>query len=158
MELVFSTSNSRPRILLERFGANVLVVLLALVLTWLALLIGAQHTNLNVDQGRVMAASFSMLPPALITMGLVYALAGRLRYAVVLGLLSAYLALAFLEETLEGAIQMPSWVMSLSIFHLYGNPIFLGMDWGNFLGMTGVAVALLVISLFQFRYADVEVG
>ena len=32
------------------------------------------------------------------------------------------------------------------------------MNWGNFLGMTGVAVALLVISLVQFRYVDVELG
>lgn len=151
LELVFSTPKSRTRILPERFAANALVVMLAPVLTWFALFIGAQLANLNVDQGRVLAASFSMLPPALITMGLVYALAGRLRHAAVLVILTAYLALAFLEETLEGAIQMPSWLMSLSIFHLYGNPIFQGINWGNFLGMTGVAVALLVTSLVQFR-------
>ena len=91
-------------------------------------------------------------------MGLVYALAGRLRYEAMLAILTAYLVLAFLEETLEGAIQMPSWVMSLSIFHLYGNLVFQGMNWGNFLGMTSVAMALLVIGLVQFRYADVEPG
>jgi ABC-2 type transport system permease protein len=62
------------------------------------------------------------------------------------------------EETLEGAIQMPSWLMSLSIFHLYGNPIFQGMNWSSFQGMTGVAIVLLVMSLIQFRYADVERG
>jgi ABC-2 type transport system permease protein len=158
LELLLGTPNSRPRILLERFGANLLVVLLAPILTWLALLIGAQLINPNVDQGRVLAASFSMLPPALITMGLVYALAERLRYWAVLSILTAYLVLAFLEETLERAIQMPSWVMSLSIFHLYGNPVFQGMNWTNFLGMTGVAIALLVIGLVQFRFADVELG
>ncbi len=158
LELIFGTPQSRPRILLERFGANVLVVLLAPILTWLSPVIGAQLVSLNVDQGRMMAASFSMLPPALITIGLVYALAGRLRYAAVLGILTAYLALAFLEETLEGTIQMPSWLMSLSIFHLYGNPIFLGMNWGNFLGMTGVAIVLLIISVVQFRTTDIQLG
>ena len=158
LELIFSTPNSRPRILLERLGANVLLVLLAPVLTWLSIAIGALLTDLSVDQGRILAASFSMLPLALITIGLVYALTGRLRYGAVLGTLTAYLALSFLEETLEGTIQMPSWVMSLSIFHLYGNPIFLGMNWGNCLGMTGVALALVVIGLVQFRYADVERG
>ena len=158
LELIFSTPLSRPRVLLERCGANILVVLLAPILTWLAITIGAQLANLNVDQGRVLAASFSMLPPALITLGLVYVLTGRLRHAAVLGILTAYLALSFLEESFEGAIQMPSWVMSLSIFHLYGNPIFQGMNWGNFLGMTGVAIVLLVISLVQFRYADIAPG
>ena len=158
LELVFSTPQSRPGVLLERFGANVLVVLLAPVLTWLALTIGAHIINLHADQGRLLAASFSMLPPALITIGLVYAASGRLRYGAVLGIVTAYLVLSYLQESLEGNIQFPGWVMSLSIFHLYGNPLFLGMNWTNFLGMTAVGIALLVIGLIQFRYADIALG
>jgi ABC-2 type transport system permease protein len=158
LELVFSTPQSRPRVLLERFGANILVVVLAPVLVWLTLTIGALLLNLPVDQGRILAASFSMLPPALIALGLVYALAGRLRYGAVLGIVTAYLVLSYLQESLEGNIQFPSWLMSLSVFHLYGNPAFLGMNWTNFLGMTAVAIVLLIIGLVQFRYADVEVG
>ncbi|HET9918450.1 MAG TPA: ABC transporter permease subunit, partial [Ktedonobacteraceae bacterium] len=158
LELVFSTPQSRPRVLLESFGANLLVVLLAPVLTWLALTIGAQIANLDVDQGRLLAASFAMLPPALITMGLVYAASGRLRYGAVLGIVTAYLILSYLQESLEGNIQFPGWLMSLSIFHLYGNPVFLGMNWTNFLGMIAVAVVLLVIGLVQFRNADIELG
>jgi len=53
---------------------------------------------------------------------------------------------------------MPSWIGSLSIFHLYGNPVFLGMNWNNFLGMTGVAIVLLIISLIQLHYADIGLG
>jgi len=158
LELIFSTPQARLRVLLERFGANVLLVLLTPVLTWLVLIIGAQLINLNINQGRVLAASFSMLPLALITIGLVYALAGRLRYGAVLGLVAAYLALSYLEETLEGLVPIPSWIGQISIFHLYGNPIFGVLDWGHVLGMTGVAIALLLISLVQFRYADIELG
>ncbi len=99
-----------------------------------------------------------MLPPALIIMGLIYALAGRLRYGTVLGIVTAYLVLSYLEESLEGNIQFPGWFMSLSIFHLYGNPIFFGMNWTNFLGMTAVAVVLLVIGLAQFRNANIGNG
>ncbi|MBV9713661.1 MAG: hypothetical protein JO011_22410, partial [Ktedonobacteraceae bacterium] len=158
LELIFSTPQSRPRVMLERIGVNILLVLLMPILAWLVITIGAQVTNLNVDQSRILAASAGVLPLALITMGLVYALAGRLRYGAVLGILSGYLVLSFLEETLEGNIQMPNWLLSLSIFHLYGNPIFQGMNWTNFLGMTGVAVALLVIGLLQFRFADIKLG
>jgi polyether ionophore transport system permease protein len=158
LELIFSTPQARLRVLLERFGANVLVVLLAPVLTWLVLIIGAQLINLNINQGRVLAASFSMFPLALITIGLVYALAGRLRYGAVLGLVTAYLALSYLEETLEGLVPIPSWIGQISIFHLYGNPIFGVLDWGHVLGMTGVGIVLLVIGLVQFRYVDVQLG
>jgi len=158
LELIFSTPQARLRVLLERFGANVLVVLLAPVLTWLVLIIGAQIINLNINQGRVLGACFSMLPLALITIGLVYALAGRLRYGAVLGIVTAYLALSYLEETLEGLVPIPSWIGHISIFHLYGNPIFGILDWGNVLGMTGVGIVLLVIGLVQFRYVDVQLG
>ena len=158
LEVLFSTPQSRGKVLLSRFGANVLVVLLAPILTWLAVLIGAQLAHLAVNQGRIFAASFNMFPMALITLGLVYALAGRLRYAALVSLLCAYIVLSYIEELFEGTITMPAWLMNLSIFHVYGNPVFLGVNWGNFLGMTGVAVVLLVISLVQFRYADIEPG
>jgi ABC-2 type transport system permease protein len=158
LELVLDTPRSRPRIMLERFGAICLLALLAPILTWLAILIGTRIDNFSIDQGHVVAASFSMLPPALIIMGLVYALAGRLRYGAVLGCLSAYIALAFLTAFLKEVLQLPDWVMSLSIFYQYGNPMTAGMNWAAFLGMTGIALVLVVIGLVQFRYADVERG
>jgi ABC-2 type transport system permease protein len=158
LEVLFSTPQSRSRILLARFGANVLVVLLAPILTWLAIMIGAQLAHLAVNQGRIFVASFNMFPMALITLGLVYALAGRLRYAALVGLLSAYIVLSYMEELFEGTITMPAWLMNLSIFHLYGNPVFLGVNWTNLLGMTAVAMVLLVIGLVQFRHVDIELG
>src|SRR5207244_1328348 len=126
-----------------------LVVLLAPVLTWLALTIGAQIINLNVDQGRLLAASSSMLPPALITVGLVYALAGRLRYGAVLGIATAYLVLSYLQESLEGNIQFPGWVMSLSILHVYCIPLFFGLGWTSSPARVAVAFAVLTVLLYQ---------
>lgn len=158
LELVLSTPNSRQKVLLERFVVHFAVTLLATFLVWLLLVIGARLLNIDVDQGRIAAASFSMFPLALITLCLVYALAGRLRYTPLFILLTVYLVLAFLEESLEGNFKIPTWVMSLSIFHLYGNPIFLGMNWTNFLGMLGAAIVLLLIGIVQFHYADVERG
>ncbi|MBV9229686.1 MAG: ABC transporter permease subunit [Chloroflexi bacterium] len=158
LEVLFSTPQARGKVLLSRFGANVLVVLLASILTWLAVLIGAQLAHLAVNQSRIFAASFNMFPMALITLGLVYALAGRLRYAPLVSLLCAYIVLSYIEELFEGSITMPVWLMDLSIFHLYGNPVFVGVNWTNFLGMTGVAVVLLVMSLVQFRSADIALG
>jgi ABC-2 type transport system permease protein len=158
LELVLGTPKSRQRMLLERFAAIFLMALLAPALTWLAIVVGAQIANLSIDQGHVLAASFSMLPLALIAMGLVYALAGRLRYGAVLGILAAYITLAFLTEFLNALLQLPNWLLSLSIFHQYGSPMTTGMNWGSFIGMTVVAIVLLVLGLVQFGYADIERG
>ncbi len=158
LEVLFSTPQTRGKVLLARFGANALVILVAPLVTWLVVLLGAQLAHLPVNQGRIFAASFNMLPMALIAIGLVYALAGRLHYASLVSLISIYIVLAFMEELLEGTITIPVWLMDLSIFHLYGNPVFLGVNWTNFLAMTAVAVVLLLIGLFQFRRADIKLG
>jgi ABC-2 type transport system permease protein len=158
LEVLLSTPQPRGKILLSRFGVNMLVILVAPLLTWLAVLIGAQLAHLAVNQSRIFAASFNMFPIALVTIGLVYALAGRLRHAALVSVLSAYIVLSYMEELFEGSIPMPAWLMNLSIFHLYGNPVFIGVNWTNFLSMTGVALVLLLIGLIQFRAADVALG
>ncbi len=158
LEILFSTPLERVKVLLQRFGANVLLILIAPLVTWLVILLVAPLAHLPVNQGRIFAASFNMLPMALIIMSLVYAASGRLRYAPLVTLLSMYVALAFIEELLEGSITMPAWLMDLSIFHLYGNPVFLGVNWTNFLAMTAVALVLLGMGLLQFRRADIKLG
>jgi ABC-2 type transport system permease protein len=158
LELVLATPRSRWRMMLERLGAVLLMLLLTVVLVGLAIIIGAQNANLSLDQGHVIAASVSLLPLALVSATLIYALAGRLRYGAVLGLATLYIALAFLLEFLKGLLQWPDWVLTFSIFHQYGSPIIDGMNWGSFLGTTSVALVLLVLALIQFRYADVERG
>lgn len=132
LELVLDTPRSRPRIMLERFGATCLLVLLAPIFTWLTVIIGTRIDHISIDEGHVLAASFSMVPPALVIMGLVYVLAGRLRYGAVQGILSAYIALAFLTVFLKGVLQLPDWVLSLSVFYQYGNPMTAGMNWSAF--------------------------
>jgi ABC-2 type transport system permease protein len=158
LELVLSTPKSRQRVLLENFLSITLLVVLLSICTWLALMVGGQVANLHVDQGNIMAASFSMLPLALVIIGLVYALAGRLRYGAVLGILTLYIAGAYLLVVLGSLLNVPDWVVSLSIFHQYGNPIVDGMNWSAFLGMMGVAFVLLLIGLVQFQRADVKRG
>src|SRR5205807_4907218 len=66
LEVLFSTPQSRGKVLLSRWGANVLVILVAPLLTWLAILVGVQLSHLAVDQRRIFAASFNMVPLALI--------------------------------------------------------------------------------------------
>ncbi|MGH2509464.1 MAG: hypothetical protein ACRDHZ_18965, partial [Ktedonobacteraceae bacterium] len=158
LELLLGTPKARQSMLLERFGAILLLILLAPVLTWLAIIVSANIAQLSIDQNNVLAASFSMLPLALVVMSLAYALAGRLRYGLVMGILTLYITLAFVAEFLQALFKFPDWVMALSIFHQYGNPIMNGMDWPSFLGMMGVALALLIIGLVQFRTSDIERG
>ncbi|GAC1385816.1 MAG: hypothetical protein NVSMB33_15090 [Ktedonobacteraceae bacterium] len=158
LELLLSTPRSRTRMMLERFGALLMPVVVAPLVIWLSVLVGAGFTDLSVDAGRVAAASFGMLPLELIVMSLVYMLAGRLRSGAVLGILSGFIALSFFAEFLHTILNLPDWLLSLSIFHQYGSPITDGLKWGPFLTMIGIALLLLLLGIVQFNHGDVERG
>jgi len=158
MELVLSTPKSRYRVLLERFGAVFIAAVIAPLLSWLGILVAAWLTDTSVDVGNVAAATFGILPLELIVISLVYLLAGRLSVGVVLGIATLYIALAFFVELLRSLLNLPDWVMSLSIFHEYGSPITSGLDWGPFVAMLGVAAVLLVLGVVQFVRSDVRRG
>jgi ABC-2 type transport system permease protein len=158
MELVLSTPTSRSRIVLERFGAVLVAAFAAPSAIWLSIMVGAYLTHLSVDADHVLAASFGILPLELIAVSLVYALVGRLRAATILGVVGAFIALAFFDQLLHAMLNLPDWVLSLSIFHQYGSPITDGWQWRPFVTMLGEAFALLTLSLVQFTRSDVKRG
>jgi ABC-2 type transport system permease protein len=158
MELILSTPRPRSRIVLERFGAVLVSALAAPLAIWLSVLVGARLTDLRVDVGHVLAASFGILPLELIVAALVYVLAGRLRAGSILGIVGTFVALAFFDELLHAVLNLPDWVMSLSIFHQYDSPITDGWQWRPFVTMLGIAAVLLTLGVVQFIRSDVERG
>jgi putative exporter of polyketide antibiotics len=106
----------------------------------------------------VAEASFGLLPLALITASLVFALAGLLPPVAILGILAFFVAISYLAELLQSFLSLPSWVLNLSMYHQYGAPILNGLNWGAFFGMLGVALVLLAVGVWQFTMRDVDRG
>jgi ABC-2 type transport system permease protein len=158
MELILSTPRSRSRIVLERFAAVLVAVLAAPSAIWFSVLAGAYLAHLSVDADHVLAASFGILPLELIVVSLVYALAGRLRAGIILGVVGAFIALGFFTELLPALLKLPEWVISLSIFHQYGSPITDSWQWRPLVAMLVIAALLLALGVVQFSRSDVERG
>jgi ABC-2 type transport system permease protein len=158
LELTLSTPKPRGRVVLERYAAVLAVAVIATVVVWLTVVVCAQLSGLAYDGGRVAEASFGLLPLALITASLVYALAGLVAPGAVIGILAAFVAISYLAELLQSVLNLPSWVLNLSMYHQYGAPVLNGLNWGAFFGMLGVAAVLLALGVWQFTARDVEVG
>jgi ABC-2 type transport system permease protein len=158
LELTLSTPPPRWRVVLERYGAVLTSTLMATVVVWLTVVVCAQLAGFAVDQGRVAEATFGLLPLALITASLVYALAGLVAPGVVIGVMVAFLAISYLADVLQAFLNLPSWVLHLSMYQQYGAPLLSGLSWGAFTGMLGVALVLLGLGIWQFSARDVEVG
>jgi ABC-2 type transport system permease protein len=158
MELVLGTPEPRSRIVLERLGAVLVAAIAMPVLVWLSVWVGAQFAAISIDVGKLTAASLGILPMELIVIGLVYALSERLRLGVILSVVSAFIVVSYVIDLLGAALNLPEWVKSLSIFHVYGTPFLSGWQAGPFFGMIAVALALLVLGFAQFSRVDVERG
>jgi ABC-2 type transport system permease protein len=158
MELVLGTPEPRSRIVLERLGAVLVAAIVMPVLVWLSVWVGAQFAAISIDVGKLTAASLGILPMELIVIGLVYALSERLRLSVILSVVSAFIVVSYVIDLLGAALNLPEWVKSLSIFHVYGTPFLSGWQAGPFFGMIAVALALLMLGLAQFSRVDVERG
>jgi ABC-2 type transport system permease protein len=158
LELTLSTPKPRWRVALERYGAVLAAAVIATVVIWLTVVVCAQLSGLAYDGGRVAEASFGLLPLALITASLVYAVAGLVAPGAVIGILAAFVAISYLAELLQSFLNLPSWVLNLSMYHQYGAPVLNGLNWGAFFGMLGVALALLALGVWQFAVRDVDRG
>jgi ABC-2 type transport system permease protein len=158
MELVLGTPPSRWRVLLARYTAVLVAAVGMSAFVWLAIVLFAQASSFTIDVGRVAAASFGMLPLELVTASLVFALAGLVPPGAVMGLMSAFVGVSFLAEILKALLKLPDWVVNLSIFHQYGNPVMEGLSWGPFVGMLLAAAVLLGLGGLQFTRRDVDRG
>ncbi len=158
LELPLSTPQSRWRVILERYSAVLGATVVATLSIWLAIVLFAQAAGFNMDVGRLAEASLGMLPLALITASLVYALAGLLPPSLVIGIMAAFLAASFLADLLRNLLNLPDWALNLSMFHQYGSPVLTGLNWGGFVGMLVVAAALLALGGWQFSARDIDRG
>jgi ABC-2 type transport system permease protein len=154
LEVVLSTPRSRVQLLLERFLAVVVMALASTLVALVVVLTGVRVAGLGVGVDQLAAACLAIVPLQLFIAALVYALAGRLPYGAVVGVTATFLVASFLAEFLRQTLDLPSWLVDLSIFHQYGSPLTDGLAWGRLLATLGIAAALLGLGAAQFRRAD----
>lgn len=156
VEMVLSTPPARWRIMLESFGAVCMALIVAPCMTWLTMLISAGIAGLRLDAGHVAAASFGMLPLELITAAFIYGLSGWARFVAVVVITSLLVAFSYFAELLNPFLNLPGWLLSLSIFHQYGNPLVDGPRWGPWLILVGIATAFLALAVVRFSRKDIS--
>jgi ABC-2 type transport system permease protein len=158
LELVLATPISRSRAILERFGALALLLVGAPLMIGLVVLVSGRLAGLNLDAGYVAAALLGILPLELVTAGVMFLLAGRTSAGIGTGLVGVLVGISFVSSLLYTALNLPTWVADLSMFHQYGSPITDGPRWGASLALTGLAGLMLALSVIGFRRADVQRG
>jgi Putative exporter of polyketide antibiotics len=158
LELIVTLPISRRRLLLERFGALAVTLLLFAAATLVAMLVLNQVVGLRADAGRIAAAHTGLYLVALffgtLTLG-VGAATGRaaVRYVTAVAAVGAYTV-----ETLGRSVAAIAWLRPLSPFHYYldPRPLHEGWPW-SYLVLVAATAAVLLASTPAFDRRDVGV-
>lgn len=154
--MLLSVPQTRWRVILERFSAVFIALVIAPCIAMLTMLLCSRIAGLSLDSGHLAAASFGVLPLELITAAFVYMLAGWLRFGAVVAITSILIALSYFAELLNPFLKLPDWLLSLSIFHQYGNPLMDGPRWESWLILAGIALVFLVLASLRFSRKDIQ--
>jgi putative exporter of polyketide antibiotics len=76
----------------------------------------------------------------------------------VLGLATGLVALSFFAEFLQAILKLPDWLIALSVFYQYGNPMIDDARWGAWLLICAVAGMLLTLGSERFARRDLPCG
>lgn len=158
LDLVLSTPHPRWQVALQTYSAAVIGFVLLAIATAGGVLAAAAATHLTVDTGRVFAASLAFIPPMAVVAGAVYALGARLRSGAVMGIVGAYLAVAFFMDLLKSLLNLPGWIERLSLFNAYGQPMLDGVNWMTSATMVALAILFTAAGIYLFQTGDLRQG
>jgi ABC-2 type transport system permease protein len=154
LELVLSQPVPRWRVVVERVAALAAGCFLIIVGVSIAIILVAPSQHVTVSTEDLLRAGAPLLPFGLLFGTLGATVAARFpRLAV--GVLGGYVAAAYLVFQFAPFLGWPTWLLNLSVFTLYGNPLVGGIDWNGLWGVTAVALAGLLAALLLMQRREV---
>lgn len=156
VEMLLSAPVSRARVVIDRALEFAIASLLIVIAGSLGVAAKVPSSGLDLDAGRLFAASLLMWPFALAFGGLGVAVVSRWP-RVAVPALSAFAIVEYFLGDMAPIFKFPGWVANLSIFHLFGNPLSSGpVSWTAPLTMVLVFVAGFAAALYGMRQRDVS--
>jgi ABC-2 type transport system permease protein len=156
LELLLAHPVARRQVVMARYGAAVLSLAGVLALMLAGLLVAAGLIGVELDTGRIVAATLGAAPVALVALAFGLALAAWLpRPGVAVGVTGALIIAMFLLTTLAPLFDWPEAVRRLSVFHYYGRPVLDGVAWPDMVLLLGAAAAFFALTLVGFQRRNI---
>ena len=154
LELTLSQPVSRAAVVVERMATLIASALVITAASGATLYYASHMQGIDLNPGRVVAASLMLVPFAL-----VFASAGSLLAAwnprAAVGVLGAFAFASYLDTELGSIYKLPLWVQDLSAFKLFGTPLLTGVDGRNLALLVLLSLAGLAGSILAMQRRDV---
>lgn len=160
LELTITLPIGRRRLVLERFAALALGLLVVAAVTFALIVSLAAAHHMNVPAGHILAAHTGLYLLVLFfgTLALTVGAASGSK-ALTLAVTGAYAVAGYVIETLGKSVEAISWLRWVSPFHYFldGRPIYQGWPFGDYLVLLGATAVLLLVAVLSFDRRDVGV-
>ena len=161
LEVLLSLPLPRWRVILEKYAAYTVTMMVILVILYLGILLGVFLADVSLDLGLMRATVFNILPSMLFIMGfttLVGAFVSQTR--LVLGIVAAYIIASFLLDVV-GDMGMGTIAENLSYlsFFRYGDSVAVmqrGLEWSHVGAFILIGIALMLFSARIFAQRDIR--
>ncbi len=161
LDLLLSNPLDRRRIILEKFGANLVAMALLGVGTWIGLVAGALMVSMDISWLRLAEATVSSALLGIAFGALAFALgSARGKRGTAAGVSAAIGVAAFLLDTLVPLVESLEPLTRISPFHYYNSamPLFNGLDPLHVFILVAMTAALFAVALVTFERRDLGVG
>ncbi|GAB4575532.1 MAG: hypothetical protein Kow0077_27450 [Anaerolineae bacterium] len=163
LDILLSTPIPRWRVIVEKYLAFIVMLVVILAFTGLAIVVAVEITpDLEMDMFKIAQAMLNIMPVMLLITSLTLFLTTVVRTRGQAGglaaafLVASYFINSFADMTDVAVLRV---LQHFSFYKYYGAFTVLrdGIHWGNFALLTGVAVALFGLALFFFERRDLSV-
>lgn len=159
MDVLLSMPVPRWRVILEKFAAYTLLILGIMGVSHLILVVSTLlWANKPFDQGRLLISTLNMLPAVLFVLAFTALIAVILRRrSTATSIAAGFVAISYLIDVVGRSAQSADVLRRVSFYSYYDGVTVLqhGLQWGNVLGLLGLAVLMVIGTVFLFQRRDV---
>ena len=161
MDVLLSLPVRRWEILLERFLAYLVSMVVILIVTFLGLLLGVRLAGLDANLGRIAEALAASLPLLSVMLAFTMLIGTLLRgRRLVLAVAAGFVIGSYMLETVGNMLRDTGLSGALETFSIYNyfnvnSIVQTGVIWGDIAGLIIAALILLGASLWLFQRRDV---
>ncbi len=153
LELEIACPPRRWSLFVQRFAANALVLAATLVLAGAAIVSTIELAGMDVPWSVAFGGALLLLP-----LGALFAAAGQATAALqprtAIALTGGVLAASYLAGLVLPLFNIPSVLLNLSVFHLYGQPLVDGPNWAGTAVLVALTTAVLGAGAVLFERRD----
>ena len=161
LDLLLSNPLNRWRVVVDKFAANMVVLVVLAVGTWGGLVVGALAVSMDISLARMAEATVSaaLLGAAFGTLALALG-SWRGKRGAAAGIAAAAAVGSYLLNSFAPLVDAIEPLKNLSLFHYYSSarPLVNGLDPAHALVLAAATLTLLAAALVMFERRDLGVG